>query len=219
MGRSSFVFALLLPVAALAAGCRPTIGDKCTTSTDCSIQGDRLCDATQPDGYCTIFNCEPGTCPPGEAVCVGFDPELDPACGPTINATKTPRFERTFCMKTCQQDSDCRAGYKCVPPESHDAQVVDPGALDAKICLAGSPTPTSESKAPPQVCGPADAGLDAEPFDAGGGGSGASTTGSTTSGVGGMGGMGGMGAGGMGGALGVGGASTTSGAGGADAGP
>jgi hypothetical protein len=47
---------------ALVAGCAPKIGDKCTVSTDCSVSGDRLCDSTQPSGYCTVFNCEPNAC-------------------------------------------------------------------------------------------------------------------------------------------------------------
>ena len=44
-------------------GCKPKIGEDCATSTDCSISGDRLCDVTQPGGYCTVFNCEPNTVP------------------------------------------------------------------------------------------------------------------------------------------------------------
>src|SRR5258705_13828561 len=55
--------------ASLAVGCSPKIGDKCSVSTDCSVQGDRLCDPTQPGGYCTVFNCEPDRCP-DESVCV-----------------------------------------------------------------------------------------------------------------------------------------------------
>ncbi|HMR78024.1 MAG TPA: hypothetical protein PKD61_23100, partial [Polyangiaceae bacterium] len=52
-------------------GCKPEIGDECSVSTDCSNAGERLCDTTLPGGYCTIFNCEPGTCP-DEAGCVAF---------------------------------------------------------------------------------------------------------------------------------------------------
>src|SRR5687768_17386078 len=71
----------LAPMALLAAatGCAPEIGDDCTTSIDCSQLGDRLCDTSQPDGYCTIFNCEPDQCPE-EAVCIAFGFDIDPAC-------------------------------------------------------------------------------------------------------------------------------------------
>jgi hypothetical protein len=63
---------LLCALAALAGACKPNIGDDCQISTDCSAAGDRLCDITAPGGYCTIFNCEPGTCPEDESLCVEF---------------------------------------------------------------------------------------------------------------------------------------------------
>src|SRR5690242_18467125 len=57
-------FGAALTLWIVATGCKPKIGDECKTSTDCSVTGDRLCDITQPSGYCTIFNCEePGSCP------------------------------------------------------------------------------------------------------------------------------------------------------------
>lgn len=215
--RRSLVFLFAVSVGALLAGCRPEIGDKCTTSTDCSINGDRLCDTTQPDGYCTIFNCEPGSCPDGEGVCVGFDPTLDPACGQVLSSTTAPRFERTFCMKTCDIDADCRDGYQCIPPSVRDAEFVDPVPDASGICAVRAPNPVPPEGKPPGVCGPVDAGFDATPFDAGAG----STT-STTTGAGGAGGSGGApGTGGSGGAPGVGGAggAIATGSGGADAGP
>jgi hypothetical protein len=122
----------------LGAGCAPKIGKACTLSTDCSQLGDRLCDTTQPGGYCTIFNCEPDTCP--EAVCVGFDSQIDPACGPT-QASQASRFERTFCMKGCDDDSDCRDGYKCQEPKALSATIVDLTLPSTKgICIAGVQT-------------------------------------------------------------------------------
>ena len=48
--RSSFVsFLLFGSVALSAAACAPEIGDDCASSVDCSPQGDRLCDVTQPE--------------------------------------------------------------------------------------------------------------------------------------------------------------------------
>jgi hypothetical protein len=216
--RRSFVFLFAVSVAALLAGCRPEIGDKCTTSTDCSINGDRLCDTTQPDGYCTIFNCEPGSCPDGEGVCVGFDPQLDPACGEVLSSTTAPRFERTFCMKTCDIDSDCRDGYQCLDPTERDAEIVDPSPSGTRVCVVRGANPVERTDSEvPAVCKPVDAGFDATPFDAGAGSTTATT--STTTGAGGAGGSGG--APGAGGAPGVGGAggAIATGAGGADAGP
>ena len=39
------------------------IGDECTTSVDCSPEGDRMCDIAQRGGYCTIRDCTPDSCP------------------------------------------------------------------------------------------------------------------------------------------------------------
>ncbi len=69
--------AFILAAAGLALGCTPKIGDDCTVSTNCSTTGDRLCDVTQPGGYCTTFNCEPGSCPE-DSVCVNFGTTLSP---------------------------------------------------------------------------------------------------------------------------------------------
>jgi hypothetical protein len=137
--------ACLLLLVALVAGCTPQIGNKCTISTDCSQLGDRLCDTTQPGGYCTIFNCEPDQCP--NAICVAFDPTLDPACG-LNGAGSSPRFERSFCLGACNTTSDCRDQYQCVDLSDRNeqmvrrARVVDLGAADGglgfKVCMAAS---------------------------------------------------------------------------------
>src|SRR6188768_1286101 len=74
--------ALVTLMGAVALGCTPQIGDKCTVSTNCSTTGDRLCDVTQPGGYCTKFNCEPGGCP-DDSVCVNFGTTLSPVEGCT----------------------------------------------------------------------------------------------------------------------------------------
>ncbi len=136
-----FRAALGLAAAAALWGCRPQIGDSCTTSLDCSSQGDRLCDNSQPDGYCTIFGCEPDDCPEG-SVCVGFGLELDPACAGQVESTdpRWPRFERTFCMLGCEQDSDCREGYVCIHPSDRRAVSVDVTneLRDSGVCFVAS---------------------------------------------------------------------------------
>jgi hypothetical protein len=133
----------VLPLIALLAGCSPKIGNKCALSTDCSQLGDRLCDTNQPGGYCTVFNCEPDQCP--DAICVAFDPLLDPACGAAVDG-RWPRFERSYCLAACSSDGDCRNQYQCIDlsdPEkqiARSAQVVDLGAnnggLGYKVCMA-----------------------------------------------------------------------------------
>lgn len=82
--------------------CAPEVGDDCETGLDCSAAGTRLCDRTQPGGYCTIQGCEKGTCPE-EAVCVQFRPE-------------SARLSVTYCMYHCEDNGDCRTedGYACM---------------------------------------------------------------------------------------------------------
>ena len=72
---------LLALLSALSVACGHKIGDECQTSVDCSQGGERLCDITQPGGYCTVFNCEPDTCPE-ESACIAFGASLStaPAC-------------------------------------------------------------------------------------------------------------------------------------------
>jgi hypothetical protein len=104
---------LLLAIAlALAIGCKPEIGDDCQLSTDCSAQGDRLCDITAPGGYCTVFNCEPGNCPEDESLCVQFGSQRSPV--PACQDLQSPSpYARAFCMATCEDNDDCRDDYEC----------------------------------------------------------------------------------------------------------
>ncbi|RZO54950.1 MAG: hypothetical protein EVA89_26820 [Sandaracinaceae bacterium] len=85
---------LLLVFAVISVGCAPQIGDGCNNSFDCSINGDRQCDLSQPSGACTIFGCDADTCP-DDAVCVRFRPEPS-------------RLTFTACMKPCETDASCR---------------------------------------------------------------------------------------------------------------
>src|SRR3954465_5438780 len=117
--------ALLLALLALAEfACTPKVGDSCTVSTNCSASGDRLCDITQPGGYCTIFNCEPGSCP-DDSKCVNFGTKLSLKSDTTdcIPSQANSPYKRSFCMATCSKDSDCRNGdgYRCFAPSEFHA--------------------------------------------------------------------------------------------------
>lgn len=154
MSKARLCLALLL-LAAAATGCRPQIGDECVSSVDCSAQGDRLCDSSQPDGYCTIFSCEPDNCPEQDSVCVGFGLELAQSCDAPNNAAdpRWPRFERTFCMAPCETDDDCRESYQCLAPGDRGAESIDIDSdiRDSKVCFAASGAPVGETTA---TCGP-----------------------------------------------------------------
>lgn len=115
-----------LALLAAATGCGKEIGDACVVSSDCSPSGDRLCDISQKEGYCTIMGCDYSTCPSG-AACIRFftgafanrtcqdspdECSLDELCD--INKLCVPRSsEIRYCMKTCSSNGDCRDGYEC----------------------------------------------------------------------------------------------------------
>jgi hypothetical protein len=152
-------------------GCTPSIGDKCTLSTDCSVRGDRLCDTAQPGGYCTIFNCRGNLCP-DDAACVLFNAAIQ-GCG--YNDRSISRTARTFCMAQCHSNSDCRDGYICSDPRQApwSAVLLDDDQT-RRVCIVppdnGRSTLASEPDA--AVCMPSapvetDAGGDAQGPDAG----------------------------------------------------
>jgi hypothetical protein len=128
---------LLVPALALAlvclGACSPRIGDACSSSVNCSINGDRLCDTTQPGGACVIFDCQADTCP-DDGVCARFNPA-------------EPRLQVLACMRRCTSDADCRSGdgYRCVEPSTFEdglfAEVVDLSRPDARFCAAVATTP------------------------------------------------------------------------------
>jgi hypothetical protein len=120
-------FMALLFAAATTVGCAPEIGDDCESSLDCSSQGTRLCDRTQPSGYCTIRGCEEGSCP-DEAVCVLFRANVD-------------RLAESFCMLKCDDDGDCREGdgYECTRADDFGAAQGETeilGRASQKFCAA-----------------------------------------------------------------------------------
>ncbi|MGD8316308.1 MAG: hypothetical protein PVH21_08265 [Myxococcales bacterium] len=137
--------AIVLVLAGLAAaGCQQRIGDSCRSSTDCSPTGERQCDLAQPGGYCTVFSCDPDTCPQGACVEWRFIPS---------------RTAETWCMKTCTEDGNCRTDYSCVlpseinmsgefepnlPVDEQVARIIDleGSRAESKICAALTPTST-----------------------------------------------------------------------------
>ncbi|HEY5944343.1 MAG TPA: hypothetical protein VIV40_02580 [Kofleriaceae bacterium] len=112
-------------LALFAVGCGKEIGDSCVVSSDCSPNGDRQCDVSQHEGYCTIQGCDFSTCPE-EAACIRFfsgtfnnrdcdtqnDCSLDELCSLTKKCVPRSSDVR-YCMRTCDNDGDCRDGYEC----------------------------------------------------------------------------------------------------------
>jgi hypothetical protein len=182
---------LVVAVLGTVAACTPKIGDTCVLSTDCSTQGDRLCDTSQPGGYCTEFNCVANGCPD-----CGYDDR---------SGASGSRVARGFCVALCGNDTDCRGGYVCrsakaspwngvildtdqtqlsclTPPGAvpdqdggADAAVMSPGAPPPVCSAVGPDIPAIDASAPSAAEAgtlPPLVGADAGKADAGDGGDG-----------------------------------------------
>jgi hypothetical protein len=117
MNRFELAACLLVACASAFAlsGCTPHIGAKCTLNTDCSLQGSLVCDTSEPNGYCTFFNCVPDSCQ-NKAACVMMNASV-PGC-PYDDYDSPARTGRSMCLEQCHKDSDCRTsdGYICADP-------------------------------------------------------------------------------------------------------
>jgi hypothetical protein len=160
---------LLVLLSLVAFGCTPKIGDSCTVSTNCSASGDRLCDITEPGGYCTIFNCEPDSCP-DNSVCINFGAELSSVDQCQSSQGNSP-YQRSFCMAACSTNGDCRGGYTCQdlsgtpkadgsPGNTLGAVLADNGG-NGKVCAAEWPVGVKN----PTLMGDAGAGGAPELFN------------------------------------------------------
>ena len=175
MSRLSIRLRLALVALLALSACTPTIGDKCFLSTDCSTRGDRLCDTSQPDGYCTQFNCAKNSCP-DEAACVLFNAGVQ-GCGyDDRSGGYGSRVARAFCVASCNRDSDCRAGYICADPRNapyngliqDDVQnkrtcMVIPADYDPDAGLASMPQATGSTAPVCSSVGPKVPPIDASP--------------------------------------------------------
>ncbi len=91
-----FQLTMLVVVALLVllSGCSKSIGDACSTGSDCPSGVGAVCDNTIQDGYCLVPNCHPGTCP-SPSICVVFDRDT------------------RYCMAPCESAGNCRQGFAC----------------------------------------------------------------------------------------------------------
>lgn len=99
-----------------ASGCGAQIGDECAQASDCDPEGTRICDTSQPGGYCTIEGCDRSTnkCP-GESVCIRFFSALDltKPCSPADEAVcqdRTPGCDPEADASCCR----CTADEECI---------------------------------------------------------------------------------------------------------
>lgn len=127
--RSSLLAALLVG----QVGCSKKIGDACTLAADCGIQNNRQCDTAQQGGYCTQIGCTADGCP-SEAACFLFGSRLS---GCDYQDREAARTSRSFCMLSCESDSDCRVDYVCADMTGAPwlAVLLDTEELKPKACI------------------------------------------------------------------------------------
>ena len=115
---------LLLFVVVLGA-CGNEIGDACAFASDCSPNGDRICDPSSFEGYCTIQGCDYSTCP-DEAACIRFftgsfenplqDPQPIPPVDPPLR--KECGLVEDAVTHVCSLDELCAINGECAPRSS-----------------------------------------------------------------------------------------------------
>jgi hypothetical protein len=130
----------------LLLGCAKSIGDPCRLATDCSNRGDRQCDTSQPDGYCTQIACRANACPT-DSSCVLFNAAI---AGCEVNPRTVSRTAASQCMQQCAEDGDCRSGYHCGDPTQVPlrAQILDDDK-SKRVCLANG---NAETRPAAPVC-------------------------------------------------------------------
>ena len=118
--------AVLLSILPLVIACAPKLGDGCDDAFDCAVDGTRICDHTQPGGYCLIPGCRADECP-DEGVCVRFGHD---------------ERAQTFCLRHCERRSDCRSGYECAEPDPFGdlaTAIIDESPEGSRFCTASIP--------------------------------------------------------------------------------
>lgn len=112
--RAVTTMVLALSAAAGLGGCGKNIGDDCMTAADCDPNGARICDISQPGGYCTILGCDETTCPSSSA-CIRV-------------------FPVQFLTKPCNPYCEDRQGLPGPPGGADGGMSVDAGmSLDGGI--------------------------------------------------------------------------------------
>ncbi len=136
------------------SGCLPKIGADCITDQDCSPAGDRLCDTTQPGGYCTIADCDSNTCPEKESVCVSFNTSRSTQ-GACENRSQPSPHRRNFCMALCDSSDDCRSGYACIDMREDNtwtAAVITEDPKGHKVCVLSQSHPDIDESRADDFC-------------------------------------------------------------------
>jgi hypothetical protein len=151
--------AIALVVAVSAAACGSQIGDSCQTATDCDPNGTRICDLSQPGGYCTVLGCDETTCP-SEAACIRTYPAqfLSTSCNPFCEDRQCQSAadggagmdgRLPPCEPICPQDSQLASTDEACPNGPTNDCTADELCLDEGLCAPRS----TEMRYCLKVCG------------------------------------------------------------------
>lgn len=130
-----------LALALTTASCGRKIGDTCQTAADCDPNGGRICDLSQPGGYCTILGCNETSCP-SEATCVRYFPVeyLTTPCNPVCEDRNclTGGADAGLCSLTCPQGSSNGSANAACPNGPTNDCTADEICLDEGLCAPRS---------------------------------------------------------------------------------
>ena len=125
----------ILLVGLLASACSKKIGDNCQTNIDCAQDGTRICDLSQPDGYCTVDGCDDSSCP-SDSICVRFFDQKFPTglCPNAAPGTAGECRANELCVDQCRTDELC---VICGPsPTQPQENCCVPSASERRYCAA-----------------------------------------------------------------------------------
>ena len=114
VNRSVSLLTILL-VGLLAPACGKKIGEGCRTNIDCAQDGSRICDLSQPGGYCTEDGCDDSSCP-SESICVRFFDQKYPTGECSLPPGTSPGTAGT-CNIPPDTADQCRTSGQCLPDE------------------------------------------------------------------------------------------------------
>jgi hypothetical protein len=161
--RNRVLLAVALAAALSTASCGRKIGDNCQTAADCDPSGGRICDLSQPGGYCTILGCNETSCPT-EATCIRNFPAqfLSKPCNPFCEdrlcqsgadggADGGPGSDAglPLCSPICPQESTQAAAAEGCPNGPTNDCTADEICLEEGLCAPRS----SEMRFCAKVCG------------------------------------------------------------------
>lgn len=89
--------------------CSGETGDSCSSDGDCDTS--LVCEESYPGGYCIAYDC---------------DYTDSSACSEEAQCTYFNDINRSFCLKKCNSNSDCRSDYSCQGISNHKYKVCLP---------------------------------------------------------------------------------------------